>query len=184
MDALPVMSATAAGGRASSREALDRAVAEVRDRATAFARLEPHAKARLLRRCVDRVAAVAEAWGRAAAAAKGLTWGTPAGAEDWLTGPLLTIRCGRLLAESLDAVAARGRPPLGRGTRTRQDGRLEVDVFPTGALDRAAYMGYRGSALMLAGVDEREAADRQAAFYQRQAPEGSVCAVLGAGNVS
>src|SRR5207248_1295933 len=45
-------------------------------------------------------------------------------------------------------------------------------------------MGYRGSVLMEAGVDEAAAAARQAPFYRRENPEGSVCAVLGAGNVS
>jgi aldehyde dehydrogenase (NAD(P)+) len=133
---------------------------------------------------MERTAEVAEGWARTAAVVKGLRWGTPAGAEDWLTGPLLVIRNARLLAASLDAIAAGGRPPLGRGTRCREDGRLEVDVFPTSGIDRAAYLGYRGSVLLQPGVDEAAARARQAPFYRIEERDGSVCAVLGAGNVS
>jgi acyl-CoA reductase-like NAD-dependent aldehyde dehydrogenase len=181
---LPVMSAGARSGRATPGAELDRAVEEVAAQAGAFARLPARAKAVLLRECLARVPEVAEDWAREAAAAKGLAWGTPVGVEDWLTGPLLTMRAARLLADTLDAVAARGAPPLGRGARVRPDGRLEVDVFPTGAIDAATYFGYRGSALMREGVDEAGARAAQASFYRREAPEGSVCAVLGAGNVS
>ena len=180
----PVMSASARSGRVTPLPELDRAVDEVRARAGAFAELAPAARAALLRACVAGVAAVAEDWARAGARAKGLTWGTPAGAEDYLTGPVLTIRSARLLAETLEAIAARGRPPLGRRTRVRSDGRLEVDVFPTGAIDAATYLGYRGAALMQEGVDAAAAARRQAPLYAGERGPASVCAVLGAGNVS
>jgi aldehyde dehydrogenase (NAD(P)+) len=178
------MSAGTRSARATPSAELDRAVEEVRVGAAGLGRLAPAAQAALLRECVDRIADLAEEWGQAAARAKGLDWGTPAGAEDSLTGPLLTIRCARLLAGSLDAIAARGRPPLGRGTRTRADGLLEVDVFPTSAIDGATYMGYRGSVLMERGVDAAASAERQGAARRVERPEGSVCAVLGAGNVS
>jgi acyl-CoA reductase-like NAD-dependent aldehyde dehydrogenase len=183
-DTLPTMSAGTVSARATSSADLDRAVEDVRAGVAGLARLGPAAQAALLRDCVDRVADLAEEWGQAAARAKGLTWGTPAGAEDSLTGPLLTMRCARLLALSLDAVAAHGRPPLGRGSRTRPDGLLEIDVFPTSAIDGATYMGYRGSVLMQSGVDAAAAAERQGASRRAERPEGSVCAVLGAGNVS
>jgi acyl-CoA reductase-like NAD-dependent aldehyde dehydrogenase len=180
---LPAMSGSARSGRVTPPGDLDRAVDEVRARANAFAALPPRARAALLRACTARVADVAAEWGQAAANAKGLTWGTPAGAEDYLTGPVLTIRAARLLAETLEAVGD-GRLPLGRRTRTRDDGRLEVDVFPTSPIDAATYLGYRGSALMQDGVDAAEAARRQALPYREERAAGSVCAVLGAGNVS
>ena len=181
---LPTMSASARAGRVTARPELDQAVEDVRARADAFARLAPAARAALLRACMAGVAGVAEDWGRAAARVKGLTWGTPAGAEDYLSGPLLTIRAARLLAGTLEAIADRGRPPLGRGTRIRHDGRLEVDVFPTSAIEAATYMGYRGAALMQEGVDAAAAWRRQAQQYRGEGPAGSACAVLGAGNVS
>jgi aldehyde dehydrogenase (NAD(P)+) len=181
---LPVMSAPARSDRVTPRAELDRAVEDVRHAAGRLAQADPRTRAALLRECRSRLVPIAERWGRAAAEAKGLRWGTPSGAEDWLSGPLLTIRAARLLAESLDAAAATGRPPFGRGARTRADGRLEVDVFPTSAIDAAAYTGYRGSVLMQAGIDEAAARERQAAPLRREPGDGSVCAVLGAGNVS
>lgn len=174
----------AAHAAPSSGTELDLAVDEVGARAATFAQLQPGARAALLRECLERTAKVAGEWGRAAAEAKGLRWGTPAGAEDWLTGPTLVIRNARLLASSLEAIEAHGRPPLGRGLRLREDGRLEVDVFPTSTLDRAAYLGYRAAVLLQPGMDEQRARASQAAFSRRPAPDGSVCAVLGAGNVS
>lgn len=138
----------------------------------------------LLRECMERLAAVAPDWVAAACQAKGLDPDSPAAGEEWIGGPVITMRAARLTADCLDSIASSGKPPLGTGTRMREDGRLEVDVFPASALDGAAYAGYRGAVLMQPGVDEAEARASQAGFYQRQDPEGSVCAVLGAGNVA
>jgi aldehyde dehydrogenase (NAD(P)+) len=170
--------------RPSSRPELDGAVEALRGRATEFARLEPRAKAVLLRECMVRIGEVAGEWARAAAVAKGLDPNSPAAGEEWIGGPLITMRACRLTAEALESVAAHGRPPLGRGTRMGDDGRLEVVVFAASAIDGAAYSGYSGAVLMQPGVDESEARAGQAAFYQRENPEGSVCAILGAGNVA
>ena len=123
-------------------------------------------------------------WVAAACRAKGLDPDSPAAGEEWIGGPVITMWAARLTAESLDAIAAQGKPPLGTGTRMRDDGRLEVQVFPASAIDGAAYTGYRGSVLMQPGVDEAEARASQAGYYQREDPEGGVCAILGAGNVA
>jgi hypothetical protein len=163
---------------------IDRLVEEALGRAAVFSSLGAAPRAALLRECMDRTVAVAEAWARTAAEAKGLAWGTPAGAEDWLTGPLLLVRNARLLATSLEAIARQGKPPLGRRVRWRDDGRLEVEVFPTSTIDGIAYFGYRGSALLLPGVDEVAAGEAQASRYGGQSVDPAVCAVLGAGNVS
>lgn len=178
------MTGAAESARATSRADLEAAVTAVRVRATEFARLDPAAKARLLRASLDTLAAVAPGWVAAACKAKGLDLDGPASSEEWLAGPAITIRCARLMAESLETVARQGRPPLGRGLRTRPDGRLEVDVFPASAIDSAAYAGYRGAVLLEADVSAEQARERQAEFYQRHRPEGSVCAILGAGNVA
>jgi acyl-CoA reductase-like NAD-dependent aldehyde dehydrogenase len=178
------MTGRVGSARATPTRELDAAIEAVRDKADEFARLSPKAKAVLLRECMPRLREVSNDWVEAACRAKGLEPGTPAAGEEWIGGPLITMRAARLTAGSLDAVAAAGRPPLGRGTRMRDDGRLEVDVFPASAIDAATYSGYRGSVLMQAGVDEAEARAGQASFYQREKPRGSVCAVLGAGNVA
>ncbi|WP_375425759.1 aldehyde dehydrogenase family protein [uncultured Friedmanniella sp.] len=175
------MSAPATSARSTATADLDRAVGELHERARRFARLGPAAKAGLVRSCIPRVVEVAPAWSARGLKAKGL----PAtSAEEWLAGPLPTVRHLRLLAASLDAIASSGRPPLGTGTRSRADGRLEVDLFPVTGLDRALYRGTSAYALLQEGLDADAARARQAPFYAEADPEGGVCLVLGAGNAS
>jgi aldehyde dehydrogenase (NAD(P)+) len=168
----------------TSRPALDEAVAVVAEQRRTFARLPVAEKAALLRSMLPIVGEVAAGWAEAGARAKRLPWGEALGGEEWLAGPLPTGRNIRLLAESLEAIAKKGQPPLGRRTRTRADGRIEIDVFPTSGWDGALYGGMEGHALMLPGVGERDARDRQAGFYKQRDPEGKVSLILGAGNVS
>jgi acyl-CoA reductase-like NAD-dependent aldehyde dehydrogenase len=176
------MSQAAQSFRPTERPDLDDAIAKLGERAQAFARMTPAEKALLVRECMPRIADAAEAWVATGCKAKGIS-GTYT-AEEWLAGPLPTLRMARLLADSLDAIARAGRPPLGTGTRVRSDGRLEIDVFPTSTFDKIAFTGFRGYCLMQAGVDRAEAARRQASFYRKKDPDGGVSLILGAGNVS
>lgn len=175
------MSALATSTRSTSVPNLDRAIAELREHARTFARLSARSRADLLRRCIPRAVQVAPQWSAEALRVKGLP---PDAAEEWLSGPIPLVRHLRLLVESLDAIAVRGRPPLGTRARTRDDGRLEVDVFPGSALDAALYRGFRAHVVMQEGVDDVRARQQQAEFYSRSDPDGAVAVVLGAGNVS
>ena len=175
------MSATATSARSTPVVDLDRAVAELQDHARGFARLGPAVKARVLRSCIPRAVEVAGAWSARGLEAKGLP---PTSAEEWLAGPVPVVRHLRLLADSLDAIAVAGRPALGTGARRRDDGRLEVDLFPASGLERLLYRGTSVSALLQDGLDPEGARARQAGFYAEHDPDGAVCLVLGAGNVS
>lgn len=173
------MSATAASTQTTAQQQVDDALCAVKDHAREFARLGAAAKAALVRACIPRLLAEAPAWVAEGARARGADPG-----EEWLAGPSATIRMFRLLAESLDAVAARGKPPLGRGHRVRPDGRLEIDLFPASALDGVLFQGFSGHVLMDAGIDEPRAREMQAAFYGKRDLEGGVSVILGAGNVA
>src|SRR5262245_3968686 len=105
------MSAPATSATPSEPSQLDSAVDHLRAHASELARLAPAAKADLLRQCIPRVVEAAAAWVAQGTKAKGLA--PDQVAEEWLAGPLPTLRNARLLAESLDAIAERGRPPLG-----------------------------------------------------------------------
>ncbi len=179
--ASPVMSQSAHSAQPTARAALDAALTTLRDQARPFARLPAAEKAEVLRACIPRLRDAAPAWAAAGARATGLA---DDDAEEWLAGPMPTIRMARLLAESLEAIGRAGRPPLGTGARTRADGRLEVDLFPSTPIDQVLFSGFRGWALMEPGVDRAAAARRQAGFYRRRDPDGGVSLVLGAGNVS
>ncbi|HKE18923.1 MAG TPA: aldehyde dehydrogenase family protein [Kofleriaceae bacterium] len=179
--AVATMSSSASSAAPSAPGALDRAVEELRAHAAELARLAPAAKAALVRQCIPRLVDAAPAWAAAGAKAKGLGGDV---SEDWLSGPLPVVRMARLLAASLDAIAARGRPPLGARSQRRSDGRLAIDLFPGTALDRVLFSGFRGYVLMQEGVDRDAAVRQQATFYQEREPEGGVSLILGAGNVS
>jgi aldehyde dehydrogenase (NAD(P)+) len=132
-----------------------------------------------VRECLARLPDVAPGWVAEGARARGASTG-----EEWLAGPMPTLRMFRLIADSLDAIAVRGKPPLGTGTRAREDGRLEIDVFPASGFDKLSFAGFSAHALMAPGVDRHAARRKQAAFYGKREPEGGVSLVLGAGNVS
>ena len=138
----PVMSQAAQSFRPTGRPDLDEAVTRLGERARTFARMTAAEKAALVRACMPRIADAAEAWVATGCKAKGISGAYTA--EEWLAGPLPTMRMARLLADSLDAIARAGRPPLGTGTRVRPDGRLEIDVFPTSTFDKIAFTGFRG----------------------------------------
>src|SRR4051794_7949377 len=93
--AVTTMSSAAASAAPSTPGALDRAVDELRGHAVELARLGPAARAALVRQCVPRLVDVAPAWVAAGARAKGL--GDFETAEEWLAGPLATVRMMRLL---------------------------------------------------------------------------------------
>jgi aldehyde dehydrogenase (NAD(P)+) len=173
------MSADAASAAPTERRAVDEAVSVTKEKAREFARLGPARKAALVRECAVRLLEEAPAWVAEGARVRG------AGpAEEWLAGPTATLRMFRLFAESLDEIAAAGRPALGRGTRIRPDGRTEIALFPASTFDRISFGGFTGHVLMDPGVSAETARERQAAFYQARDPEGGVSVILGAGNVS
>jgi acyl-CoA reductase-like NAD-dependent aldehyde dehydrogenase len=173
------MSAAAASAAPTEQSKIDEGVAALKERATEFARLAPMAKAQLLRECIPRLLAAAPAWVAEGARVRGAD-----PSEEWLAGPTATLRMFRLLAKSLDQIAQAGKPALGRGTRRRPDGRLEIALFPASPLDGIMFGGFSGHVLMDAGIDERLAREQQALFYGRRDPEGGVTLVLGAGNAS
>jgi acyl-CoA reductase-like NAD-dependent aldehyde dehydrogenase len=179
------MSAGAVSHAATPPGKLDESLAVLRDHAREFARLGPAARAALLRECMPRIVAVARPWFEAAARAKGLPLDEPHSAEEWFGGPITTIRNVRLLAASLEQIAAAGKPRLGpRAFSTTYDGRTLVEVFPPHPIDAALFAGFTARVRMERGMQPRDVRDRQASFYSRRDPEGGVSLVLGAGNVA
>lgn len=176
------MSSSARSIKASAYIDLDADVGILKNNATKFARLSAREKAGLLRQCMPRLADCAKVWVREACKARDLDRNQSI--EVWLDGPWITLRMMRLLADSLDAIAASGKPPLGTGSRVRADGRLEIDLFPASFIDKLIFPGFTGHVLMQQGVDLATARDMQASFFDNKAPKGGVALILGAGNVS
>ncbi len=168
----------------STPAALDQAVAAVAEGKRAFARLSVDQRIALLRAVAPLVDAVSADWVAAACRAKAIPVDQPIAGEEWLAGPAPTARNVRLLIESLQQIARQGRPALGRRVRTRDDGRVEVEVLPAGGFDGILFQGLSCWVRLQPGIDEAAARQQQAAFYQQTAPEGRVALILGAGNVS
>lgn len=170
------------GHRPSERPELDQALDVLKDNARSFARLSPQEKAQLCQETMKTLAPEAEAWARAGARAKGLQEDH---GEDWYTGPVPTMRNLRLLSHQLEAIAKTGKPSLPEDRiRTRQDGRVEVKVFPTDAMDSSLFSGFTVHQLMMPGLTAAATREKMGGFYQQSEPMGGVSLILGAGNVA
>ncbi|MAG57927.1 MAG: NAD-dependent aldehyde dehydrogenase [Planctomycetes bacterium] len=152
------------------------ALARVTGKKEAWTRIGARERGSLMTRCIDGVLGIANAWVAAASEAKGHAPGSVGAGEERLSGPLVTARYLRLLAESL---RAGGRPRLGPVTNA-PGRRARVRVFPLTMLDRLTYPGLTADVWLSPGAEPT-----QGRIYH--APEqggGEVALVLGAGNVS
>lgn len=164
---------------------LDAAVAEVRAQRRTWIDRDVPARIALLEELRATTLEAAPDWATAAAAAKGIPSDSPAMGEDWLSGPVLLLRNLRLLQQTLEAVRDTGRPQP-PGLRTRPDGRVAVDVFPTGAMDRLLLLpGFTAEVRIDPAVGQEEVEARLGRIYRPGGKDdGGVRLVLGAGNVS
>jgi hypothetical protein len=171
----------------TSREAMDQAVALLQERKRAFAALSISNRLELLHRLAHDTFAVAAEQAAAACAAKGIDPTSPRAAEEWLGGPMTTLRNVRLLHDSLSQTARWGHPQLNpNAVRLREDGQVVVDVFPLGFDDKLLFSGFRGEIWMDPALRAHELVGTMARIYQpsQTQAEGAVALVLGAGNVA
>ncbi len=178
------MSETARSQTETTQEAMDRALSTVAAKKDEFVRLPIADKIALLKSCMVTVKASVPTWIREACRAKGFDESAPVAGEEWLAGPMLVMRNLRLFVETLQAILRAGTPPLGTGVHRRPDGRLVIEVFPTGLLDKLLFAGFTGHVVMEKGLTEDDAREKQASFYKRKDPTGGLTLTLGAGNVS
>lgn len=180
MTATAQMSAPATSRRPSEESTIDEAVRVLQDNARRFARLPIKEKVSLLEasmRCLDEVA---EAWVRDGHRKKGLPEDH---GEEWLTGPVPTMRNLRLLIETMSRLQRHESPVEDKQLRER-DGRVEVDVFPTDRFDAALFAGFSARQRMQEGLTRSEVKAQAGHFHREPDPEGGVSLILGAGNVS
>jgi acyl-CoA reductase-like NAD-dependent aldehyde dehydrogenase len=158
---------------------VDALVARLADRKDAWVKTGIERRLELLRRCVETTVASGPAWVAAACRAKGIPEGSPTAGEEWLGGPVTTVRNIRKLIDALE----KGGAPVPPEVRTRPDGQAVARVFPASPLDK----------LMLGGVVadvwiEPGRAPSQGRIYRDKKAgkfgPGKVGLVLGAGNVA
>jgi aldehyde dehydrogenase (NAD(P)+) len=165
---------------------LERALARLRERADELARLSIASRIQLLRSALRGYKDAAPEAVRAICAVKGLApEGDPA-AEEWLVGPMPVLRNIRLLIETLERLEV-GLPPIDPSClHTRKDGRVVVDAYPAGGMEKLLHGMFRGQIFMQPGMTEAQVLERAAAHYKTDpaSRRGSIALVLGAGNVS
>lgn len=162
-----------------------------RETARDFARAPLSRKVAALREVQSRLHARGHELARLGASAKGIDKRPGGFGEELLAGAVIIQRYVRLLAESLEQIRERGAPLLGDDrVRRLPSGEVSVQVMPHSLPDRALFMPYTIDVRLAATVDAADVRSAQASFYQAAgaadyaAPEGSVVAVLGAGNVA
>lgn len=173
-----------AAPQATPTHALDSLVRRLKEGARGWVRLGLEQRINVLEELRKGFGAVAEASVRAACEAKGLSPDSPLAGEEWLAGPLVTLRNMRLLVEALKEIQRHGAPLIpGNRLRTLEDGRLAARLFPTDTLDGLLLPRHEGEVYFLPGVNAGNLREHQATFY-RKPHEGRLCAVLGGGNVN
>lgn len=170
---------------ASTTQELEQKIQRLQDGAQAFVSMSVLERIQLLDQALKGVKDVAERWVKLACAAKGLAYGEPESAEEWLGGPMTTMRNLRMLREALLDISVSGRPRVLKGSlSTRPDGRVVARVFPRDIYDRTLYGGFTADVWMQDDVTQSSAVDTMAELYQGGTAEPQLTLVLGAGNVA
>jgi len=169
--------------RESGASEVDRAVAIAAERAPELSRLSPLKKAEMLGRLTTGLGKAARAMVELGCEAKGILPGSPAEAEEWFAGPVVSISLAGHHAMTMRDVAEKGRPRLaGKTTRTAQ-GRVETHLAPMAAAGGIVESGMSFRVLHTEGTTRDEVAAGQAALSKMDGEPGTT-AVLGAGNVA
>jgi acyl-CoA reductase-like NAD-dependent aldehyde dehydrogenase len=131
----------------------------------------------LLRACMKGIAEVAERWVLDGCAVKGLDPNGPSSGEEWLGGPVVTMRNLRQLVTALE----QGGAPPPKRLRKHTSGAIIADVLASGAFEGALFAGHRAEVWIEPGRPPT-----QGRIYRNKNKKGTgaVCVVLGAGNVS
>ena len=187
MEAVSKVSNITAGSdtvRGGATAQLDAVAGRVRDAARPFARLSVDERLTLLRQLRVDFHRISEASVLAACRAKGIDPNSPLVGEEWLQGPLITLRYLRLLQQSLEEIRSRGTPRIERTwIDSLTDGRLSIKGYPLSLMDGMLLPRTVGHVHLREGITRHNLKAHQASFY-RAPHEGRVCLVLGGGNVN
>jgi hypothetical protein len=166
-------------------DSLDDSLARLRDNATRWATLSMDRRLELARSFRDRTRDAAADQVTRALEAKQLSPDDPQSAEEWLAGPLISLRYMRMLIETLEEIREHGHPECSVAElRRRAGGQVVADVVPHDLWDRLLYNGFRAEVWMDPELDAQEVCDSMGSFYRQEEADGAVELVLGAGNVA
>lgn len=128
-------------------------------------------RAKLLDRCIEGMLAVSEEWVDVVCRVKGVDPSSTLAGEEWVSGPVPSIRNARLFAEAL---RQGGKP---NAPVRDVDGHKVARVFPNNLMEKIMFGGTHADVWIQPGKEPS-----QAGHYA--SGEGRVALVLGGGNVS
>jgi acyl-CoA reductase-like NAD-dependent aldehyde dehydrogenase len=172
--------------RASSRDEVDHALADLQAAKTAWANMPLAERIRIAADCLDGVADVSVDWVAEACRAKGIAEDSPLASEEIANGPLATMRYLRLLIGTLKSLDSDGAVRLPAAPTEGPSGQLQIPVLPcAGMFDSVLFRGFKARVWMQRHVTRENLREHVAAYYRAESPRPTgVSLVLGAGNVS
>jgi acyl-CoA reductase-like NAD-dependent aldehyde dehydrogenase len=153
---------------------IDRAVASLHRHRDLWVETSIPQRLAYLQDCLDRTLDIALDWATAGCEAKGIAPESTLAGEEWITGPIATVRNIRLLMTTIQANGQLTPPKMYQ----RPDGQFVAEILPANSIDRMLYLGYRGEVWL-----KPETPPNQGQIY-REPTTGKVALILGAGNVS
>src|ERR1043165_2170458 len=133
--------------------ALDEVVHRLKNGSRTFAGLPVDRRIELCEQMRRGFAAVAGESAVAACRAKGVDPESAVAGEEWISGPMVTLRILRQTVEALREIKRGGVPALARSRcRTLPDGRLAVKVFPSSAMDSVLLAKHEAEVYFQPGV--------------------------------
>ena len=153
---------------------IDRAIASLHSHRDRWVETNIPQRLAYLQDCLDRTVDIAEDWANAGCEAKGIDPKSTLAGEEWITGPIATVRNIRLLMNTLQANGQLPPPKISR----RPDGQVVAEILPANLIDQMLYLGYRAEVWL-----KLEKTPTQGQIYREQTA-GKVGLILGAGNVS
>jgi acyl-CoA reductase-like NAD-dependent aldehyde dehydrogenase len=153
---------------------IDRAVTSLHSHRDKWVQTTISQRLEYLQSCLDRTLNIAATWATAGCEAKGIDPKSNLAGEEWIAGPIATVRNIRLLMTTLEANGQLTPPKIYQ----RPDGQFVAEILPANTIDRMLYLGYRGEVWL-----KPETPPTQGQIY-REPTTGKVALILGAGNVS
>ncbi len=163
---------------------IDTAIAELGSSKDVWATLPIEDKIGLLDGLRAKTVAHARRWVEMAVKAKGLSMDSPLAGEEWLGGPYGLIDAINTLEATLTRIDDGTDVLDGYTVRRGHSGQVVVKVLPSTAADKLLFSGSSVEVWMEPEVTVETLRDTIGEFYRKTDPAGSVCLILGAGNVA